>query len=504
MLKVKVTGINGEPVSYDEIVTLYASDLLYNPYHRKAVVKYDGVVEVTVPDEPVMLHAKLKIPGFGYMWVIADNMGQGYRHGAEIDFIKDAAACRIRETELVIGKGGFTPPPRCVSLLNDARTMFRLAETKPEKAAEYNMISLTSALWAGELAVVYRARAIIASREKRKFFFGCGGFQFPFPDDPEKTAMYESVFNYATLPFYLGRLEQEKDKPDYTNLDRLQDAFEKSGIETKGHPLWWNHTAGMPPWTHDLSWNDGSMAREINRVIKRSVKRYKGRIKYYDAINEAHDWCNAYKMSQAELVENTKLCCDAMHEEDPDVNAVINTCFMFGENVADEKVQWGLINERNMTPYSYFQKVEALGIKYETVGIQLYCPSRDMLEIVKMYDRFSVFGKPLHLTELGVPSHYQDLRYDSSPGEKYCLRFMYSGLWHEGEWSERLQADWLEWFYTISYAHQSVEALTWWNFSDPGYVPGSGMYHRNGKPKEIVHRLRALQEEWGFKLGTGK
>ena len=498
MIQVKILGADGTPVSRDEIATLYASDMLYNPYHRRNEVKPDGTIEVNVKEWPVILHAKLHIPGYGHMWFIADNYGEGYREGAVIEFIREAAASRIHETEKYLKRGDFTPSPDLESKLADAKAKFRLAEINEVNSGRYYTKALASAMWAGELAAVERARAVILTRGKRNFLFGCGGFTYPYEKYPGMKEMFDSIFNYATLPFYLARLEWEKDKPDYTVLDRLQDEYEKSGITTKGHPLWWTHSAGMPPWTHELSWDDGGIARELIRVVKRSVNRYKGRINYYDAINEAHDWCNAYKLSQQQLAEMTKLSCDAIHEADPDANAIINTCFMFGENIADERVQWGLINERNMTPYSYLERVEALGTKYEAIGVQLYCPSRDMLEIEKMFDRFSVFGKPLHLTELGVPSHYQDVRFDCSAGDIYCLRFMYNGLWHENEWSERLQADWLEWFYTISYAHPSVEALTWWSFSDPGYVPASGMHYENGDPKEICHRLKALEKQWGF------
>ena len=501
MLTVRIPGADGASVSRDELATLYASDLKYNPYHRRNSVTPDGVIELNSPEWPVMLHAKLHVPGYGHMWIIADNNGRGYDKGIEIDFIREAAASRIYETDKYISKGGFTPSPKCLSKLADAKAMLRMGELNENSSAHYNLLSLSGAMWAGELAVVERAREAIKNRAKRDFLFGCGGFTYPYSEYPGMKEMFDSLFNYATLPFYLGRLEKEYDKPDYTILDNLQDAFDNSGILTKGHPLWWTHTAGMPPWTESLKWDDGSIKREIDRVIKRSVNRYKGRIRYYDAINEAHDWCNAYMLSQDQLAEMTKHCCDAIHEADPTVNVVINTCFMFGENIADERVQWGLINERNMTPYSYLERVEDIGTKYETIGVQLYCPSRDMLEIEKMYDRFSVFGKPLHLTELGVPSHFQDVGLDCTEGDLYCLRFMYSGLWHETEWSEGLQADWMEWFYTVSYAHQSVEALTWWSFIDPGYVPASGMHHNNGDPKEICFRLKALQKEWGFEFG---
>jgi hypothetical protein len=115
-----------------------------------------------------------------------------------------------------------------------------------------------------------------------------------------------------------------------------------------------------------------------------------------------------------------------------------------------------------------------------------------------MYDRFSVFKKPMHLTELGVPSRTQDVQLDCTEGDLYCLRYMYWGLWREMGWSERLQADWMEEFYTISYAREDVDALTWWSFSDPGYVPAAGMINENGTPKEIIQRLKALEKSWGF------
>ena len=137
MLYVKIPGVSGEPVVRDEIATLYASDMLYNPYHRQAVVQPDGVVEVTAPEWPVMLHAKITVPGYGYMWFLADNCGQGYTKGAHLDFIKEAAASRIYETEKYIARGGFTPSPKCMSMLADAKAMYALAEKGDGKSALY-------------------------------------------------------------------------------------------------------------------------------------------------------------------------------------------------------------------------------------------------------------------------------------------------------------------------------------------------------------------------------
>jgi endo-1,4-beta-xylanase len=502
MISVKILNAGGTSVKRDELATLFATDLNYEPYRRQTTVDADGTIHLTVPAYPVILHAKLLIPGYGFMWIVADNCGRGYNDNAEVDFIYEAAISRIYAVEQVLSNHDFHPSPACLGKLSDAKTLMELSERNPNKKAEYNITALSVSMLAGEMAVVERAREKIRSCGKRDFLFGCGAFTYPFEgEEPEKKKWFDSLFNYTTLPFYLQRLEPEKGKPDYSTLDRLLDEFEKSGIQTKAHPLWWAHEFhGMPKWTEELKWEDGSIAREINRVVPRSVKRYLGRIHYFDVINEAHDWCNRYNLTQKQEAEMTKLCCDAVHSVDPSAKAVINTCFMFGENVADGRVQWGPSYERNMTPFTYLQKVEELGTQYDVIGMQLYCPSRDMLAIDQLYDRYSVFHKPIHMTELGVPSQFEDVPPYTTEGDLYCLRYMYSGLWREMEWNERLQADWMEWFYTVSYAREEIEALTWWSFDPPAYVPAAEIY-RDQKPKEACFRLKALEEEWGFHFG---
>lgn len=504
MIKVRMLSATGESMLRDELHTLYASDMNFVPFRRKNEVGRNGEIQVNAPEYPVMLHAKVVIPSYGFMWVQADNCGRGYSDGTEIEFVREAALSRVYEVEQELKKGGFAASPKCLSNLNDAKVLLGLAEKSfKAKAADLNITALAAGLWAGEIAVLDRARAKIAARGTRNnFLFGCGAFSYPYNNIHNGKEIFDSVFNYATLPFYLGRTEPEYGIPKYEAIDQLLEDLTKAGIKTKGHPLWWAHEDSWPKWAIDLKWQDGSVQKELHRVVKRHVERYAGRIELFDAINEAHDWCNVWNMKQDELVEMTKMCCDDIHEANPNAQAVINSCFMFGENVADGRVQWGIVNERNMTPYTYLKKCEELGFKYDIVGIQLYQPSRDMMAIDKLYDRFAEFGKPLHLTELGVPSFKKDIPLSSHEGDIYCLRYMYNGYWREFEWNERLQADWLEEFYTLSYSRTEVEALTWWSPFDPAYIPGAGIITEDGKPKESYFRLKSLEESFGHKFGN--
>lgn len=519
MIRIKIVGADGKYVSRNEIVSLYASDMDYVPYMRKSTIDSDATINLEVPEGPVILHAKLNIPGFCYdMWIMSDNCGEGYGVDDEVNFIHDAAASRICEVEAILAEKEFTPSVKLSSMLRDAKSLLALSDNSV-KAPVYNMMSLAAGMWAGEMAAVERAQKRIAVCGKRKNFkFGCNGFPYPFDGsgsrelwcsdivDPQHKGIasmkenFESVFNFATLPAYLKYLEPEYGHPDFSQIDRLQNAFEKAGIETKIHPLWWTHSLGMPGWTHSLKWEDGSIKREIDRTIHRTVNRYRGRVNYYDAINECHDWCNAYSLSQDQQAEMTKFCCDAIHEADPDAQAIVNTCFMFGENAADGRTQWGPAWERNLVPYSYIEKLEQVGAKFDVIGMQLYNPARDMLAIEKMYSRFDKFKHPIHLTELGVPSFPSEIRPDTTPGDIYCLEYMYWGIWHEMEWNERTQADWVEQFYTVTYAHPSVEAISTWSFTDHGYVPGAGYLTENCEPKESFYRLKALEQSWGFEF----
>ena len=520
MIKVRIIGADGKYVSRNEIISLYASDMNYVPYLRKSTVDSAATIHLEVPESPVILHAKLNVPGFGYgLWIISDNCGAGYGKNAEVDFIHDAAASRVCEVEALLAGKEFKPSVKLSSMLRDAKTLLAMSSGS-SKAHAYNMMSLAAGMWAGELAVFERAQKRIVHLGKREGFkFGCNGFSYPFdgkgqpelwnsdvvdprhPGVPSMKENYESLFNFALLPAYMRFLEPEYGKPDFSQIDRLQAEFEKAGIETKVHPLWWAHDLGMPDWTHSLKWEDGSIKREIDRTIHRTVQRYKGRIHYYDAINESHDWCNAYNLTQDQQAEMTKYCCDAIHDVDPDITVIVNGCFLFGENAADGRTQWGPTWERNLVPYTYFEKLTQIGTEFDAIGMQMYNPARDMMAMEKLFCRFDQFNIPLHITELGVPSFPASLRPDATSGDIYCLDYMYRGAWHEMEWSERTQADWVEQFYTIAYAHPTIEAISTWSFTDPGFVPGAGYYTDDFEPKESYYRLKELEKSWGFNFG---
>ncbi|MHC4788705.1 MAG: endo-1,4-beta-xylanase [Planctomycetota bacterium] len=492
-LKVRLLGGDGEPMPQEVLRSLYAADLHFEPVRRRSEIGPDGTVEIAAPDLPTALHAKVHVPDFGHAWVTADAEGTGYGPSeAAIDFVGEAAASRLADVRRLMDEAGADWSATCRAHADAAEDHLNEAgATSGARQAQLHLRSLCHGLWAGEMALVERARAAREGAPKRdEFLFGCNAF--PRNERVEEIRrLFSKTLNFGTLPFYLARLEPEEGKPDYSRIDEILSWCEAEGIVPKGHPLWWGNPSGVPEWLEGADWEEAQ--RQCRRVVARSASRYRDRIKVWDAINEAHDWANGLHLTHEQEVEITKVSCETIRENQPDATIIVNNCTPFGEYAAAGVVYSGPAYERVWTPLAYLEAVMEAGFDFDVVGVQLYFQARDMLAISKLLDEYARFGKPIHITELGISSVKGSLEPADEREELSRVR----GSWH-ADWCEEVQADWVEWFYTMAYARPEVEALTWWDFSDPSFVPGAGYLREDATPKESYYRLRALLRNWGF------
>ncbi|MGQ9698696.1 MAG: endo-1,4-beta-xylanase, partial [Armatimonadota bacterium] len=99
-LKVRVLGADGNPVSEDRLRQLYAADLHFEPLWRESTVDAEGTVTIATTGAPVALHCRVPIPGFGDLWISADNEGEGYRDvSSTLDFVEEAAKSRVADVK---------------------------------------------------------------------------------------------------------------------------------------------------------------------------------------------------------------------------------------------------------------------------------------------------------------------------------------------------------------------------------------------------------------------
>lgn len=492
LFHVRMIGADNRPMNAGRLRSLYAADLRLEPARRRSQIGTDGVVAVESPYGRTAFHARVAVPGFGDVWVVADNAGQGYAPAAcQLDFVREAAWSHLAKAESVLLPEGELSVA-CKAHLDASR--YYLSRPQGDAAGLHHLTALSHALWAGEMAVVERARHQVGAMPPREgFLFGCNVFSKPgsHPD----SELYRDTFNFGTLPFYLSRVEPTPgDTGYYSYIDLLLDWCEREGIVPKGHPLWWGSRHGRPDWLIGSSWEE--IQRQCRRTISRNMRRYAGRIRIWDAINEAHDWNNGLNLTHEQEVEITRVCCDTMRENDPDSLGIVNICFPYAEYVADGAVSPttpGPAYDDMFSPLRYFDALLDANVEFDAVGLQIYFPCRDMLSLEGMLEEYRKFGKPVHITELGVRSAPtgRNMVYETFFHGDQTDRS--EGEWHT-QWCQKVQADWLEWFYTLCYARREIKAVTWWDFNDPGFIPTGGILTQEDLPKEGLFRLRQLRK----------
>jgi len=113
-------------------------------------------------------------------------------------------------------------------------------------------------------------------------------------------------------------------------------------------------------------------------------------------------------------------------------------------------------------------------------------------DILAQLDLFADFGKPIHITELAMPS-------------AHCGDWA-NGYWivdfakcAEENWTEELQADYVERLWRLIFSHPAAESITWWDLIDGrGFSAATlgCLFNAEGKPKLVAERMRSLISEW--------
>ncbi len=470
-----VRDASGNPLAVDDMRRLHLSDLLTRAIPSEPQFAA-GEARFTPPPGPFRIGLPTTVPGFGQVVLYADKRGAGYTAAdfsrplaLEEEFANDRLAA-ARKVLAECRQSGWVIPQKTSERIDKAAALLGRREYFP---------SLAESLWAGEELVFERAKQSIAKNGPRPgFLFGCNAFSFPRLGRPY-AERFEAVFNYATVPFYLGPTQPVEGKPNYGNVEKILSWTSGAKIIVKGHPLVWFYDRTTPAWLREKPKEEAK--RIAIEYARDSVRRFRDRIHVWDVINEAHSQ-NSLGFSIDEQIEMTGRAARAAHEADPTCFRVVNSCCTWGDYMARKPRQ----GQQNV--YDYLAMVRDAKVGFEAIGLQYYYAGRDMLEIERNLETFSRFGKPVHITELGLPSSSAEIQNPFGNRPRYP--------WHGDQWTETAQADWAEQFYTMCYSKPWIEAITWWDFNDPAFIPHGGLTKTDLSPKESYLRIEALIRKW--------
>ena len=482
-LKIRLDGPGGLSMPEKVLKTVYASGMDFEPDERRLRVLSDGSGELQITQPPCMVHAKITVPLYGTLWVMADNLGEGYK-GDFVDFVSEATRTYIHHARRL--SEGIELSVETQGHLEAAVELEHLAN-RGQDTPDNRLYALSHAIYAAEGALVESARAKAYASPRKDLKLGCNFFRFTSPSS-RYAKFFAGAFDFATLPFYPGRTVPQQGRYDYSYIDKSLAFLQEKGITPKGHPLFFGHKEVNPPWMFSLSYPE--LRRAAADIARHHVSAYKGVVDVWDAMNEAHDWANCFELNQEQLIDLTRATTDALREANDKAVSIVNVCLPFAEYVAGRYNCYGALPERLRSPLRYFQAILEAGIDFDVVGVQLYFPGRDLVAVSLMLDAFAALGKPIHITEMGVNGGF---RAKGNAGSSWSQLDMSEGTWHGG-WNERTQADWMEQFYTIAAAREEIKALTWWDFIEPSFSGNGAFLYEDENPREMYFRLLALKK----------
>jgi GH35 family endo-1,4-beta-xylanase len=313
---------------------------------------------------------------------------------------------------------------------------------------------------------------------RHAFLFGCNAFLSGRLSDQGEELAYRDRFgelmNYATLPFYWWSYEAEQGNPKREQILQTAAWCQEKGIRLKGHPLVWNYSE--PKWLSDATGEVRSL--QLNRITD-CVSQYSGTIDTWDVVNEATGFDTKDSIERAPKLTRVW--------KESGVVEFVRECFRLARN-ANPKAT--LIINDNHADETYAALLDKLADDrgnplYDVIGIQshmhtgVWAPSR----IWKVLDRFGKFRRPIHFTETTIVS--------GALGWELTQAY---GSWPASSTGEMYQARGAEMFYTLLFSHPSVEAITWWDFSDKDAWQGApaGLVDRNQSAKPVYNRLKNL------------
>lgn len=319
--------------------------------------------------------------------------------------------------------------------------------------------------------------SVAIAQTRHDFLFGSNIFALGTFEDKTLENAYRARFkellNFATLPFYWAGFEGTRNAPDYDRIAAMAAWCKENGIVVKGHPLVWNHPAGVPAW---LSTNPDESYPLLMARVAACVSRFRGVIDIWDVVNEAAD---PYRFQER-------------HQISAMMKKIGVKKYLLDSFAAARKANAGarlLINDYRVDE-SYAGVIDLLtennACVYDYVGIQSHMHDGvwSAQRVWDVCERFARYGVPLHFTETTLVSGPR------AQGERWSPT--------EPALEERQARD-ANGFYTMLFSHPAVTALTWWDFSDARAWQGAaaGFLRKDCSPKPIYATLlKRIKGEW--------
>ena len=377
---------------------------------------------------------------------------------------------RLRSYAFAWQSLGLVVPDGFAGLLHQVLETFARAATsqdRPADAAQLAEQALDLAILAsGSLCAAYGEQSVPARKNaasRAPFLIGVS-LDEQAPDRP----LAESVLaacNTLSVPFTWRRIEPTENARDWQPCDAQIDWCRARQVRVCGGPLVRLGADALPGWLDPGAGFDAVMTK-IERYLFAVVERYAGRVHLWNCaagLNTA----TGLAVTEEQRLRLAVRAIEIVRAADRNTPIIFTLDQPWGEYLRDERRQLSPIHLADVLVRGDVG-LSGFGLRINidlTRGATL---PRDVLEISREMDRWSVFNLPL-LIELTLPQ-----------------KTMPAG--------ESEQA-WLERVIPVLLGKPAVQAIFWGQLSDGGNseFPDRGLFDRQGDAKPAFHAFSTIR-----------
>jgi GH35 family endo-1,4-beta-xylanase len=301
--------------------------------------------------------------------------------------------------------------------------------------------------------------------------------------NPQYLKSFLSLSGFATVPINWAIIEKQKGNYDFSAIDEAIKVLAQKRMVIGAGPILCFSKKTIPQWLQKSKPGFEKVREAAYRFVSKVVSRYSGTVRAWRVISGLNAF-NYFNFSFDQVLEMTRAANMAVKAEGDRAIKVIDICNPWGEYYATVP--------NTISPFVYVDMVVQSGINFDVFGLQMRVGKdlsgmlvRDMMQISALLDLFALIGKPVHITEVEVPSK----SLEKSKNSKEV------GTWHR-DWDESLQAQWIKQFYKIVLSKPFVDTVTYSHLTDDedNTIHNSGLLTKDLKHKksfEVLKKIRA-------------
>lgn len=360
-----------------------------------------------------------------------------------------------------------------IQSISDPRQASRLADESLQEAMVYS-----------EKLAFRQGKAVFDKRRRSHGFGrGCLGCRID-PALMAKSSYVERLldsFASVTVPINWARVETRQGHFDFSEVDDCFTQLGRRKVVISAGPLLRFAKDHLPDWLLRSGVGFERTRELAYQFVSKVVARYAGVVHRWYAISGLNAF-NQFNFNFEQILEMTRAANMAVRAAGSRAVRIIEVSSPWGEYYATVS--------NSIPPFVYMDMVVQSGISFDAFGLQMRFGKdetgmhlRDMLQISSLLDCFAPIAKPLHVTDVEIPS---------APGTG-ASDGQVAGFWHRA-WDQTRQNQWLEAFYKIAMSKPFVEAVNYGNLADDddGVIPHSGLLTSRLEPKESFESLKRL------------